>query len=173
MLAGHGLEAISQYPSCGYHIDIVARRGDNRVAIECDGEFWHLDEHGDQKLEDIERQEVLEHAGWRVLRIPYRSWRENSSLQVARILDELQINDDPDAERSEIVTSAATNNGQAMAAIAMDSYEKAIIDALREGESSRVNVYRFARQALGYRMLRSVIRRNPDDAVARLQNKGA
>jgi very-short-patch-repair endonuclease len=169
-LADENFEVISQFPCCGYFIDIVAKSGSNRVAIECDGEFWHLDEHGELKIEDIGRQEVLERAGWRVLRIPYRSWREDSSLQVARIVAELRSNGDSETEDS-VLGMSIVSNGDGEKTIAVDRYEKAIIDALREGARSRPNVYRMARETLGYGSLGSVIRTMLDNAVARLEKK--
>lgn len=173
-LSVKGFDVIAQYPSCGYFIDIVAQRGNTRVAIECDGEFWHLDEHGEQKIEDIERQEVLERAGWRVLRIPYRSWRENSSSQIDRIVFKLQSDDDPGKESSEALTSvAAASVEHCIKTIAVDSHEKAIVDALREGVRSRAFTYRLARETLGYGNLGPVIRAMLDDAVRRLEKKGA
>jgi very-short-patch-repair endonuclease len=69
-LRTQGLSVVPQYPSCGFFIDLVAQRDDARLAIECDGEIWHEDEHGDLKSEDVQRQEILERARWRVLRIP-------------------------------------------------------------------------------------------------------
>src|SRR5580704_7126429 len=85
-LASKGITIASQYPSCGFFIDIVAELDGQRVAIECDGEVWHLDEHGQLKIEDVYRQEILERAGWRVLRIPYRGWRKDRSAHVARVM---------------------------------------------------------------------------------------
>src|SRR5438128_1104806 len=69
-LGSAGVKAISQYPSCGYSIDVVVERDGMRVAVECDGEIWHLDEHGQLLREDLDRQEILERAGWNVVRIP-------------------------------------------------------------------------------------------------------
>jgi very-short-patch-repair endonuclease len=62
------------------------------VAIECDGEIWHLDEHGKLKAEDLYRQEILERAGWNVLRIPYRRWKKAPEAEIAHILDVLSHN---------------------------------------------------------------------------------
>ena len=84
-LRTQGLAVIPQYPSCGFYIDLVAQKHDARLAIECDGEIWHLDEHGDLKTEDVQRQEILERARWRVLRIPYRKWRADPASQIARV----------------------------------------------------------------------------------------
>ena len=69
-LSDRGVTVKPQYPSCGYFIDVVAEVEETRIALECDGELWHLDEHGKLRLEDIQRQEILERAGWRVMRIP-------------------------------------------------------------------------------------------------------
>jgi very-short-patch-repair endonuclease len=93
-LAEHSVKVYAQYPCCGYFIDIVASLNDRRIAIECDGEWVHLDEHGHLRIEDIQRQEVLERAGWGVLRIPYRSWRENPESQVLRVLAALENSED-------------------------------------------------------------------------------
>src|SRR5213075_1356523 len=80
-LQSRGARVVSQYPTCGFFIDLVAELEDNRIAIECDGEVWHLDEHGALKAEDVFRQEILERAGWNVIRIPYRGWKRDKSTQ--------------------------------------------------------------------------------------------
>jgi very-short-patch-repair endonuclease len=36
-----------------------------KIAIECDGDYWH----GDQFEQDMQRQEILERAGWQFFRI--------------------------------------------------------------------------------------------------------
>jgi superfamily I DNA and/or RNA helicase len=41
-LVSKEVKVTSQYPSCGFFIDIVAEQNDCRLAIECDGEIWHL-----------------------------------------------------------------------------------------------------------------------------------
>ena len=57
--------------------------------------------------------------------------------------------------------------------VPVNNHEKAIVDALRDGARSRGNVYRMAREALGYGGVGSVIRKLLDDAVARLESIGA
>lgn len=74
-LSDRGVTVTAQYPSCGYFIDVVVELDGRRLAVECDGELFHLDEHGELRREDLERQEVLERAGWRVTRIPDRGGR--------------------------------------------------------------------------------------------------
>src|SRR5262249_22491598 len=48
----HGLDVQHQYPACGFNIDMVVvdRASANRLAVECDGERFHLDEHGLLKI---------------------------------------------------------------------------------------------------------------------------
>jgi very-short-patch-repair endonuclease len=84
-LRNEGLTAYSQYPACGYKVDIVCTTGTKRIAIECDGEYWHHDEYGNLLIEDVDRQEILERAGWTVLRIPYRSWQKNPVPHLRRV----------------------------------------------------------------------------------------
>jgi very-short-patch-repair endonuclease len=35
-----------------------------KIAIECDGDYWHGD---DQFEQDMQRQEILERAGWQLI----------------------------------------------------------------------------------------------------------
>jgi very-short-patch-repair endonuclease len=86
-LRAKGLRVLRQYPACGFRVDMVAGREEDgaRVAVECDGERYHLDEHGALKVEDVERQAILERAGWRVVRIPYRKWIADPGAEVERL----------------------------------------------------------------------------------------
>jgi len=70
------------------------------LATECDGEYWHLDEHGNLLIEDVDRQEVLERAGWKVLRIPYRSWQKNPDHHISRILKAFNGHGEDDSPNS-------------------------------------------------------------------------
>lgn len=90
-LRGRGLRVLHQYPSCGFHIDLVCEHEDGtRIAVECDGERYHLDEHGQPKLEDLEREAILLRARWTVVRVPYRKWLNNPEGEVAKILGALE-----------------------------------------------------------------------------------
>ncbi|MDV6373394.1 AAA domain-containing protein [Deinococcus arenicola] len=61
-----GYRVIPQYAMNGYRIDLVVEGLRGRLAVECDGDFWH----GPEKYsDDLARQQVLERAGmefWRV-----------------------------------------------------------------------------------------------------------
>ena len=56
----------SQYPVGLKRIDLVVESGSQRLAIECDGDYWH----GEEQYEaDMERQRQLERCGWEFFRI--------------------------------------------------------------------------------------------------------
>src|SRR5262249_55483580 len=81
-LRERGVAVRHQYPACGFSIDLMCEKDRIRVGIECDGELYHEDEHGHLRIEDIERQAVLERAGWEIVRIPYRKWRRDPAGQI-------------------------------------------------------------------------------------------
>lgn len=176
-LAERDIEVYAQYPCCGFFIDIVAVRNDRRIAIECDGEWIHLDEHGNLRIEDLERQEVLERAGWEVLRIPYRSWREAREAQIARIVTALQ--DDPEdpivdnpTDTPATKTEHEAYQPQAGPKVRVDEIELAILEAIRAGARDRKQVFRLARIRLGHGSLGSRIRASLEQAVESLMKKG-
>lgn len=55
-----------QYEALGYNIDLVIIGAKSRLAIECDGDFWH---GADQYEADLARQRELERCGWEFFRI--------------------------------------------------------------------------------------------------------
>lgn len=68
-LGAKGYNVIPQYKSCGYFIDLAIFINNQKIGIECDG-WQHYDKYGNLNIDDIERQEILERAGWIILRIP-------------------------------------------------------------------------------------------------------
>jgi very-short-patch-repair endonuclease len=168
-LQTQGLTVLPQYPSCGFYIDLVVEKDDSRLAVECDGEIYHLDELGQLRAEDIARQEILERAGWQVLRIPYRAWRQQPSLQIARVTSALR----PIGEAAETLTGSGERNpavGNARS-IRVDSYETAILRAVRSGLSGRAEVLRAARTGLGKARLGSHLKRSLEAAIESLEKR--
>jgi very-short-patch-repair endonuclease len=156
-----GISVRPQFPSCGYFIDVVAESEGNRIAIECDGEIWHLDEHGQLKTEDIERQEVLERAGWDVVRVPYRSWRENPQAQLQRLLDELTGKGDETDASIETGSTPASSG----APLAIEKFQHAITQSLKDGAKTESEVFRIAREKLGYSRMGPKIRESLEEAL--------
>jgi hypothetical protein len=64
------------YPAAGFAVDVVAQRGGQALAIACDGDPERAVAHPeDAMLDSVEGQAILERAGWRAHRLPYRLWR--------------------------------------------------------------------------------------------------
>jgi very-short-patch-repair endonuclease len=70
----------NQVESCGFKIDFVITNltTGKRLAVECDGPTHFKDEideaYGIYTDSDIERQEILESAGWKFYRVLYSDW---------------------------------------------------------------------------------------------------
>ena len=63
------------YPVAGFAVDVVAQRGAQALAIACDGDLDRRALHPeDAVLDTVAGQAILERAGWRVHRLPYRLW---------------------------------------------------------------------------------------------------
>jgi very-short-patch-repair endonuclease len=169
-LQAQGFKIIPQYPTCGFHVDIVAEKEGHRVAIECDGEIYHQDEHGELRVEDVQRQEILERAGWRVLRIPYRGWRTaDPAAQVARVTRALAEAGEPEVAP---VTPVETASGVVPAkAISVGPYEAAVLRTIRGGACDRTDVLNGARVHLGRSRLGSQIKRSIEAAISLLEQR--
>lgn len=159
-LRARNLFVIHQYPACGFHIDLVCEKeGGIRLAIECDGERFHLDEHGQPKLEDIEREATLRRAGWRVVRVPYRKWLRNREGELAKILAALEEQasegtfEPPQAAVPDGTTPAGTIAAASTQARTVTPTQDAIIRALREGLTDEQQLLYRVRDLLGARRL--------------------
>ena len=63
------------YPVAGFTVDVVAQRGARALAIACDGDAERQPPlPGAATLDTPTGQAILERAGWRVHRVPYRHW---------------------------------------------------------------------------------------------------
>jgi len=168
-LQAQGFRTIPQYPSCGFFIDLIAEKDGQRVGVECDGEIYHQDEHGELRIEDVQRQEILERAGWRVLRIPYRGWRKDPASQIARVARALAET----GEREAILTtsSASTVSDATAKPISVTVDEAAVLRALRGGARDRIDVLNAARVHLGRSRLGSQIRGSLEGAIRSLEQR--
>lgn len=71
------------YPVAGFDIPLVASFNGATLAIECDGIPTQRPQPGD--IDPVARQSILERAGWRVHRLPYRHWIQDSAGCLAEI----------------------------------------------------------------------------------------
>lgn len=61
-----GYVVVAQHPVHDHRIDLVVVGGKARLAVECDGDYWH----GPDRYEaDLDRQRTLERCGWEFVRI--------------------------------------------------------------------------------------------------------
>ena len=71
-------QVIPAYKVAGYEIDLVVLCADGtKIAVECDGDYWHSDKQYDK---DMERQDILERAGWQFFRIRYSHYINDRNL---------------------------------------------------------------------------------------------
>ena len=84
-----GYKLFPQYPACGYRIDLALFLDNLRIGIECDG-WQHYDKYGNLNIDDIERQEVLERAGWKILRIPSTRYWKNPDACIDELIEEIE-----------------------------------------------------------------------------------
>jgi very-short-patch-repair endonuclease len=179
-LRARGVEVCHQYPACGFFIDLMCELDEVRLGVECDGELYHLDEHGQLRVEDLERQAIIERAGWSVLRIPYRSWRSGPADEVERVLArmrELALDDEglEDGDHGEGPGAARTLAAppSAKKSVAKVSAEgAAIMGALSDGDRDEEDVFRSARITMGYGRLGPKIRQSFQRAARQLVTDG-
>ncbi|WP_082754120.1 AAA domain-containing protein [Mycobacterium sp. NAZ190054] len=108
-----GYTVVPQYPAMGYNIDLVIVGARGRLAVECDGDFWH----GPNAYEaDLARQRELERCGWKFFRIRESMFYADMPGTLAKLwerLDELDIRPadwiDPAVEGQEDDESAAVD----------------------------------------------------------------
>jgi hypothetical protein len=91
MIARRRYSIIPQWECAGRKIDLVIVGPHARLAVECDGEFWHGPEQYDK---DMLRQRQLERAGWTFVRIRESAFRwdaEKSLEPLWKQLEKLRI----------------------------------------------------------------------------------
>lgn len=86
-----GYNIIPQYEVAGKFIDLVVEGGLARLAVECDGDYWH---GPDKYEEDMQRQRQLERCGWTFFRVRESSFRmdkEDVMRKLCKALREMEI----------------------------------------------------------------------------------
>jgi very-short-patch-repair endonuclease len=128
-----GLVVVPQWPSRGKSIDLVVTDPDGRrLAVEADGEQHHEMDGGSLIPEDIERQGLLEEAGWVFHRIRHTAFKANPDSEVERLMEQLR-------EQPPNADLAARMRGEALVAEAID--EAALVSAhLRAGAGRAENL---------------------------------
>jgi very-short-patch-repair endonuclease len=90
-ICDRGYTVVPQYGAQGYNIDMVIIGARTRLAVECDGDFWH----GPAEYEaDLARQRELERCGWEFFRIRESVFYADMGSSLKKLwetLDELDI----------------------------------------------------------------------------------
>lgn len=90
LVAQSGVQVVLQWPSRGKSIDLVLTdQQGRRLAVEADGSQHHETNQGELIPEDLDRQALLEEAGWTFCRVPYRDFVDDSDGVVATIMERL------------------------------------------------------------------------------------
>ena len=86
-----GYPVIPQYEAMGFRIDMVIVGAGRKLAVECDGDYFHTEETAGK---DQERQWNLERCGWTFHRIRESAFNYHEVETLKRLwnkLDEMQI----------------------------------------------------------------------------------
>ena len=89
-LVQNGYHVTQQWPVGSYRLDMVVQSGNNKVAIECDGERYH---GPDKTAADMERQTILERIGWKFIRLRGSEYYSNKKAAMDRVIEDLKILD--------------------------------------------------------------------------------
>lgn len=90
-LIARGYTVVPQFESMGYRIDLVVIGSKTRLAVECDGDFWHGPE---QYLTDLARERDLHRSGWEFFRVRESAFYVDEHAVMSRLwakLDKLGI----------------------------------------------------------------------------------
>ena len=85
-IAMKGCNVIPQYEAAGFRIDMIIIGSKGRLAVECDGEYWHKGREG----EDLERQQRLERCGWTFWRVREGAFNRNEDKALKSLWDKLE-----------------------------------------------------------------------------------
>ncbi|WP_288863483.1 AAA domain-containing protein [uncultured Corynebacterium sp.] len=85
-LVRRGYFVIPQFDAFGRKIDLVVQGQGGRLAVECDGDFWHSEEYA---IADRSRQRELERLGWAFARLFESDFYLDPHGQIQRIVDRL------------------------------------------------------------------------------------
>lgn len=116
VITARGYKVIPQYRVNGYRIDLVIVGEKTRLAVECDGDYWHTS--AEDKERDFQREKVLQRAGWRFWRVlgsTYYHNQEKSLMSLWTMLEEMRIYPFVQAEQQidlamkEIASTSAEN----------------------------------------------------------------
>ena len=113
-ICDRGYTVVPQYHALGYNIDMVIIGAKTRLAIECDGDFWH----GPAEYEaDLARQRELERCGWEFFRIRESVFYADMASSLKKLWDTL---DELDIRTADWIDPDFDDDGSDELAVAID-----------------------------------------------------
>ena len=91
-IASKGYQIKLQHEVSNYRIDMIIVGSKGRLAVECDGDYWHSGEKKEQQ--DLERQWKLERCGWTFWRLRESLFNRDEKEAMKglwNLLNEMQI----------------------------------------------------------------------------------
>lgn len=79
-----GYAVHTNYPACGFEIDLVPVHNGVCIGVECDGPK-HFNPDGSYTERDVWRHTILRRAGWNMVHVTYFDWRANPEACLQRI----------------------------------------------------------------------------------------
>lgn len=113
-ITARGYKVMPQYQVNGYRIDLVVVGEKTRLAVECDGDYWHTSPEDVER--DFQREKILQRAGWKFWRILGSKYYHNPEEALESLwttLDEMDIHPFAETEAQHIDTinlEVATTN---------------------------------------------------------------
>ena len=92
------------YRAGTFTLPLVVETTDGRVAIECDGELPHPDP--DRVVQEMERQTVLERAGWRFLHVRGGKWQRDPRHGIECLVESLGLTAVPGSPTATVAARA-------------------------------------------------------------------
>lgn len=86
-LLRRGYTVVPQFAFAGRRIDLVVQGGNAKLAVECDGDYWH---GADAYEDDMQRQRQLERCGWEFCRIRESVFRASKDFSLKRLWEALE-----------------------------------------------------------------------------------
>lgn len=89
LIEDEALSVFPDYETAGYKVDFLVSDGFNSLIVELNG-FNSEEQYSDEKfLKSLEKQEVLERCGWKVVRLNAREWHYSKKACVNKIKETL------------------------------------------------------------------------------------
>lgn len=104
-ITARGFKVIPQYQVNGYRIDLVVVGEKTRLAVECDGDYWHTSPEDVER--DFQREKILQRAGWKFWRILGSKYYHNPEKALESLwatLEEMRIYPFAETEEQQIDT---------------------------------------------------------------------